>query len=145
MANKPPVKLDYAVLCDEIRKESNGKLFLIGVYTGDILVSDFPAQLALSALLHGFAYEKGEYLFEIRYRLAFADSEKTVVQAKGKIQAQRSAPSEVSIPALRVPIEIVEPARLDLAYRLSGGRWKTILSKTIRLNPASTSELVQPS
>ena len=53
MANKPPVKLDYAILCDDIRKEDNGKMMLIGIYSGDILVPTFPSKLPLSMLLHG--------------------------------------------------------------------------------------------
>jgi hypothetical protein len=30
------------IVCDDVRHESNGKAFLIGVYTGDIIVPAFP-------------------------------------------------------------------------------------------------------
>ena len=38
MSKSPPIKLDYVVLCDQTKREDNGKLILLGVYTGDILL-----------------------------------------------------------------------------------------------------------
>lgn len=59
-------ELETVVICDDIRQENNGKLFLIGAYTANILVASFPASFPLRALIitkpgteapHSFALE----------------------------------------------------------------------------------------
>lgn len=45
------MKFDYAILCDQVRREDNGKIFIIGVYASDIQVPSIPSTVLLSLLL----------------------------------------------------------------------------------------------
>jgi hypothetical protein len=42
------LKLVCGIVCDDIRREDNGKEIIIGVYSGSIVVPQFPATLLLS-------------------------------------------------------------------------------------------------
>ena len=134
--NKPPVSFDYAVLCDDIRKEDNGKLILIGVYTGNILVSTFPAHLGAAAYLHGFATSHGDFPLEIRYRVECPDTKVFQLQGMGTVNVQGPT-SEIGTPVVKAILEVAKPGWLSLAYRLEGGRWKTLLKKEISLKGPS--------
>ena len=56
------------VFCDEIRAEANGKLFLIGTYTGEMNIAQLPARVTLQALIRFWpAPPAGErFVLEIR-------------------------------------------------------------------------------
>ncbi|WP_433942679.1 DUF6941 family protein [Brevundimonas diminuta] len=40
-----------AIFCDDVRMEANGKLLLIGTYTGKMIVPSFPAQNQIRCVL----------------------------------------------------------------------------------------------
>lgn len=133
MVNKPSVKVDYAILCDDIRQEKNGKLILIGIYSGDILLRDFPSNLLLSMLLHGKASADCSITIEIRYRVEFENAEPYEVFAKGEMQIKGTEePNEFYVPLPRVPIEFSGAGNLSVACRIDSKRWKTLLNKNIK-------------
>lgn len=41
----------YTLLCDDVRREDNGKLIILGLYFGVITVPQFPATLPLLTVL----------------------------------------------------------------------------------------------
>jgi hypothetical protein len=45
------IDIDFAFICDEVRREDNGKLLIIGVYTNDIIVMNFPVNLLLAVVV----------------------------------------------------------------------------------------------
>ena len=47
----PPKKIEYAIVCDDVRREDNGKFIIIGAYGSDIRVSSIPANLRFSLLV----------------------------------------------------------------------------------------------
>lgn len=132
--NKPTVEFDFAVICDDIRKEDNGKLILIGVYSGNILVGGFPGKLALATWLHGYGHELEEVDIEIRYQFVADESEEKpyIVGAQGKITVVNTK-DEVSVPLPRMPVVFAGPGLLSVDYRLGGGRWKNLLEKRVLL------------
>jgi hypothetical protein len=48
MPKFPLITVKHVVVCDDIRREDNGKEILIGVYSGGIIVPQFPVPLALA-------------------------------------------------------------------------------------------------
>ena len=82
MAKSPPIKIDYAVLSDDIRHENNGKLILIGIYASDILLPTFPSVLAFQLLMHGSVTSDCTVAIKVRYRAEFDDSETPKYEAK---------------------------------------------------------------
>ncbi len=45
MSDAPKITVKAVVVCDEVRREDNGKEILIGVYSSGVLVPQFPAPL----------------------------------------------------------------------------------------------------
>lgn len=62
-----------ALVCDDIRREDNGKQILIGVYNDKILVPQFPAPLALSFWIQGMP--SGAGTAQLSLRLTAGESE----------------------------------------------------------------------
>ncbi|WP_295226984.1 hypothetical protein [uncultured Brevundimonas sp.] len=54
----------YALFCDEIRQEINGKYIVLGMFTGDMLISRFPTTQKLSALVYLSEVVAGDHDFE---------------------------------------------------------------------------------
>lgn len=44
-------RVKAVIFCDQVRQEANGKLFIIGTYTGQMLIQQFPYQAALQPIL----------------------------------------------------------------------------------------------
>lgn len=120
-----------AVLCDYVRKEENGKYILIGVYTGNILLSEFHKEIALSAFLQGSLTEpKKDNQVSFRYQL----DKKEVALLGGTI----SNPKDNSEVTFNIPPVVVRPegpCALKLSYKVKGGRWKQLLQKDFALIP----------
>lgn len=62
------VKIAYAILCDDVRREDNGKNIFIGVYANDIVFPSFPAVTTLRLVTRLLLPGPGQYLCEMRAR-----------------------------------------------------------------------------
>lgn len=58
----------YSILCDDVRREDNGKLFLIGVYTPDVVVPQIPFVFPQIVFLQVFDWPSAGQ-FSLRSRL----------------------------------------------------------------------------
>ena len=69
MTNKKfALDVKAAVLCDDVRKEANGKDIIIGAYTGQITVGGFPAHFPFSLWLILSMKQMGKFKLEIEIR-----------------------------------------------------------------------------
>lgn len=132
MANKQLVKIDYAILCDDIRQENNGKLIIIGMYSGDILVSNLPGSILVATLLHGHADADSSITIEVRFRAEFDDADPFTVAAEGNLEIRGTDRSkEFFTPLPKMMIEARGKGEISFDYRLDKKRWKTLLRKRI--------------
>lgn len=60
-----PLQFRNAVLCEHIVRGEGNKVSLINVYSGDIVVTEFPARIFLSLFLEHIAISRGPYLLDI--------------------------------------------------------------------------------
>lgn len=54
------LKFDTAIISDDLRQETSGKLILVGVYPGDIIVSRFPATFLFHVHAQGEVVQAGQ-------------------------------------------------------------------------------------
>jgi hypothetical protein len=97
---------NYTVMCDEVRREDNGKFLLLGVYADAILFNSFPAAwpgLTFFVKLH--CEEPGVY--GMKMRLEKLEGGAPLHQAEGAIGAQQRGPIFVPI---RTPPSTFEQA-----------------------------------
>jgi hypothetical protein len=74
----------YAIVCDDVRREDNGKLLFLGVYTPDMAVPQIPfAMPTLTFLLNLEAERPGNFGF--RMRVQHQDSGAILAEGMGMI------------------------------------------------------------
>jgi hypothetical protein len=143
MANSPRVKPIFALFCDDIRYENNGKQILIGVYTGDILISQIPAIISLAVWI---AFERindttGELPVEFR-----------MINTQGNSLGYGSATlhltsdlhdGAIALPGL--PLQLQQPDTLTFQLKQADDRWESIRSTHVRLAPTSATAPPLPS
>ena len=68
-----------AIICDDLRKEDNGKLIAIGIYTNDILLSNPEIQNAFSIWLKVEGLEEGNH----KHDLVFSQNGEELIKFNG--------------------------------------------------------------
>ena len=123
------VIIENAVLCEDIRQEVRNKNTLVGIYAGDIMVSQLPANIDLAFYLDGKYREKKSTPMEVR------------ISGPGRDAA--TAPIEFApigdtlgfamiSPRMRVQLE--QEGEFKVSMRELGGSWKTLIAKKVTLN-----------
>lgn len=127
-----PLDIREVIVCDDIRREDNGKAILIGVYYGHIVLRQFPATLPLSFWLQGRARENvgsAKAQFKIDIRDQGAEQIPPIM-----IDADFDAPSADTTTGVlvfqTVPITVRQPGRLVLSIN-EDGEWLELLNKKI--------------
>lgn len=129
--NRPLAKYrcETAILCDQVRREDNGKLILIGVYGGGVLLDSYPATLPLSAYVEGQVLEPG--IFEAEFQ--FVDGKGAAMSPVIKVTSGER--QFVSGP-------FGNPVVALLTFQKSGdcilrvkedGAWRNLFSKSVKL------------
>lgn len=144
MTDSLRVKPIFALFCDDIRFENNGKQILIGVYTGDILPAQFPAVISISMWV---AFERtnnisGELPIEFR-----------VINNEGNSLGYGSAklhlttdPHDGAITLLGLPLHLTKPDTLRFQLKQADDPWESIRTTHVRSSAAtSVTEPVLPS
>lgn len=100
MAKFPSYEILYALVCDDVRREDNGKWFYIGVYPYDLVLQDVPTQLVLRVIFRLKPRKKGPANFECRLLLDQA----VVAGMAGEINSQDLLEDNFPTPPLLVAI-----------------------------------------
>ena len=133
MPSEPIGEFQSIILCDDIRREDNGKLLLVGVYSGDIIPSSFPAFLSLRLYMMYDAKRTDKHDLDILFCL----DEHEVARLDGTvIQNDMNYPVQMVLPS--VPIDIAEPSVLTVFAIANNGDKKEILRKKVRTLDGAT-------
>lgn len=117
----PPRKIEYAIVCDDVRREDNGKLIIIGAYASDIRVPSYPANLRLNILVAVRSETEHQVSVSIR---VMRDGERILEMNRGlEITIPAQDISLFSISGLLVSAE--KDATLDFQVRFDKGRYRS--------------------
>ncbi len=127
-------KIANAVVCEDVRTEQNGKQIIIGVYSGDIVVSNVPAfiPVMLWLQLDDIGTEPEEYEFRgTVYRENFVS---------GKFKIATTLPnSRATISLGQFPLQVTKDGELSFDLRPAAGkRWKNAITLKLRVSPSPT-------
>ena len=113
----------HTIVCDDIRKENNGKRLLIGVYNDSILLPAFPCTLAaLCFFVIASANETGE--FPVSVSLELPSKDKPVVNGSGKVGIKKTGATQL---VFRFPSVLLEgPGKCILKVRVGAEEEQTI-------------------
>jgi hypothetical protein len=112
------------IVCDDIRKEVTGKEILIGVYTGEILVSSFPSWFPAALWIEIETLEIGRYDVTLRFSL----TDKPPILMKAGIEVSRSGTIAIACPGLQLHAEKECEFILEVQ---DGEEWKVLKRKKI--------------
>ena len=142
------IKSTTALLADQIRREDNGKGMIIGVYTGDVLVSSLPASMSFAVWLEleiSGADLMPELDLEIRLKVAgenkpddFETRQQVQItfRPSGETEKRISKKAKTVLVINGVPAQIRQGGQLDVSIRTNNGRWKSVLKKSVILADA---------
>ncbi|RTL63702.1 MAG: hypothetical protein EKK41_22925 [Hyphomicrobiales bacterium] len=125
------IELKYGLLCDEVRREDNGKLFFIGAYGPSILVAAFPATLVLSLVLAVDVDGPCESTLEFIISLNGTEYRK----GKGALLLGTKGRNMAIIGG--IPLEgLGGPGALTFQVKIGEGSWQTALEIALDLKPS---------
>ena len=124
----PNAKVVCAILCDDVRKEENGKDIILGVYSGNVLIEKFPADLKFCLWLGYFVDGSGELAQEVR---VIDPSGRSLVEGKIKLNIAENRGESASLALRNMPLHIEKQGLYKFQWRKKNSRWKTILEKWI--------------
>lgn len=128
-----PFRILNAIVCDDARREDNGKAILIGVYTGSILISRFPAQMQLAVWIEHEVTKIGNFQFSCRIIL---DDELEIFQVTGDALLNELAPGVLAFGG--VPLQLQRPGSLKVELRVAEEEWTTVRTISIIKGQAPT-------
>lgn len=127
-----PFKVESAVVCDSVRREENGKLLLIGVYGGSILLSEYPAAFALSLALRIRPIQLGAFDLEFRGRL----DDDVIVKGDAKIEAKDNDVAFIIMEPLPMRIEHEGVLRFEMREKKKR-KWALLSELQVGMRPTS--------
>ena len=142
-SKQQPVEVDYAIVCEDIRKEHNNKMMLSGIYTGAILVAGFPAVLRLALWFHAKAKVPGQYDLQIKLQITSQSDKPVTSIGKMSITASENPlGNEAGFGVQGVLVNFKGPGTFTVYCRIGGtSAWKKMLEKAVSLLPNEQPQL----
>lgn len=116
------VEINYALLCDDVRREDNGKLLIVGAYGSTVKIPQFPAMVCFSLLISFTASKAGTFHFDLESLL---DGD-IVNQGNGTILIDTLGRGLSGVGPL--PCSISKPGLLEFRVRVEGEDWLSVCS-----------------
>jgi len=127
MAKPQHFNIINRIVCEEIRQEKSNKFILLGVFSGDILVEKFPADVPLSLFLEGKVDSQDEGVLHIRFSGPGDGSALMSVHYK---------PHEsglVALPTPRFTVTMEKPGTFKVELSEDQKTWETVVEKEVIL------------
>lgn len=146
--SEPTIKFQYAIFCDDIRTEDNGKGLFVGVYTGGISFSSVPHKFRFCAFLQCSSMVEvasldpnGQTELEIQFEMAHDGGGPVSTQNPLKIPHSIMVDSISGFSAMLIgpTIEIKGPGILTLKVRELGQEWIDVAQKRVGIMSAPSS------
>ena len=105
----------YTLVCDLIRFENTGKVFIIGLYTPDIVVPGLPATLPSLAL---FVCLESDEVTTLQVTFQLLHGTVTITQGSAQVDVLR--PGMVALPIQLGPTPFAEPGTYRFTLDIAG-------------------------
>jgi uncharacterized protein DUF6941 len=130
--NNFTISPNYVIFCDDVRREDNGKLLFVGVYSGDaIVVASFPANLNMTFYVEFEMIGTGEAFCE--YRAVLFPDNSTVAKMAAKFgitEGKEKALGSFSF-SLETPMQIHKDGYISFQYKIGDSEWKELSRRNI--------------
>ena len=117
----PHLEFLYVLVCDDIRREDNGKEIIIGVYSSGILVRSFPADLSLAFSIQFRADKTGDVRLEAR---VLGPRGTPLIGMQLGVSIQQPSLGSLVVPA--IPVQIKETGNILVQMKQDVEDWETV-------------------
>lgn len=127
------------LLCDYVSKDVYNKDNAIGIYSGDIIVGDFPARMRLSLYVIGVAHEDGDHHIQLSFSLGGDEIAKAELDVKTTAEHGQS-----SFAIQNFELSVIENTELQIFAQVDNEKRSLLLAKKIykaELNQPVTSSM----
>ena len=125
---EPSADVLSVLLCDDTRREENGKDIIIGVYTGNVLVDRLPADLVLCLWIYFAVAGAGDLKREIR---VINPSGEPIAGANISVTISGDGEGFGAITLRNMPLHLDRSGFYTFQWRKPKSRWTTILEKRV--------------
>ena len=124
------MKFNFGFICDDCRREDNGKLMFIGAYGSSIIMPELGA-VVVTVIISLNVSESTDVATRFQVQL----NEKPLISGAGRMKA--STPGDHFFPIRNVLLDLKETG--DLVFRLSieDGDWQTICKMPVILRTST--------
>ncbi len=121
----------YALVCDEVRREDNGKLLLIGTYASSIVFQRLPANIGLSLI----CCIDADQPFSSEANLRALLNDEVIRTARGRIEVQEPSFNNL-FPIPKMPLSIREEGTLTFELQFDEESWQRLIAVPVILQPS---------
>lgn len=126
-----PFKVEYAIVCDLVRREDSGKLIIVGVYGDSILINEFPATFMLAVTLRIAPQRVGTLGLDFRATMNTTE----IVTGEANIEVENLDRAFVNLGPF--PLGVTAPGNLRFEMREKSKRWTLLTEMTVALREPS--------
>ncbi len=119
-----PFTINSVVICDDLRREWNGKDILIGVYGGGMKVQVLPMMVLISLWLETNPLTIGEYTASLK--VVGQGNSILFEQVLGKLSIATLEPSNAAFAG--IPLNLQAEGKIEFQLSIDGGEWQVIKS-----------------
>lgn len=120
------LRFGAVIVCDEVRREENGKEILLGVYSGHIVVPTFPAKLRVAVWAEIFPDRFGKMAVWFRYRAGDA----SLPPIDGELEVlDLSGPISVALPTMEIAFQ--HATTLEIEASENNQVWQSLKTKKV--------------
>ena len=109
----------YTLVCDEIRREDNGKLMIIGLYTPGLVLPKFPAQLSKLTFMN-YLDVTAPGTWDLAFKLNHTDTG-AIVSPEGRAKVEVSEIGVLLMPIVIVNVNFQMPG--NYTFTLTGANF----------------------
>ncbi len=125
--------ISNVIICDDVRKEDNGKIILIGVYPAGILTSSLPSQLAFMTYFEVIPVDQEPVSLTARVHFGRASAANAPLQMRLDIKFANMEATGVILP--KVGFNVTKPGTYYVDISFDGHTWVNLAKKSIDLMP----------
>lgn len=123
------LKIENAILCEDVRRELNGKHTIIGAVSQGFSVASLPGQIRIAAYLEVKFANSGRQ--EVFIRIGYG-KEKAAAIIKAELEiSDASAPIGLPVPSFNLMVQ--EPGHLTLEVSSDEKQWKRAFRRPIEV------------
>lgn len=131
------IKIGNAIVCEDVRAEAGGKWSILGVFSGDIITAELPANIRLAVYMESHVSKPYKGPLNVRFRL----DDNVLLEAQGNLDSQNGI-TVMPVPQLILGVE--RPGRLAIEIG-RGDKWTEVAAKNVLLGTVKDGNFISSS